>query len=144
MMKLLLFILMAFTLQGYSQGSSGVVNMKSQYLKTVDTVTSTAAKYLHSEAINGAYKLGVVVVTATEINGTTAGTVTLEASVDNVTWYNYYSGMDSSYSFSLADVTTKQGFRFALGPWADKYLRVKVVGISTPNVKINAVYQLRN
>lgn len=138
-MKKFIFFLIAtvgMTVASYAQSP---VNLKSQYGLTVDTVTSTAAKYLTSPVIRPKYDAISVVLHATEISGTTAGTATLEASHDGVVWYSYYTGKDSTYSYTLTDVAT-QAYRWTIHTWEDIYLRVKVVGISTPNVKIYADY----
>lgn len=105
----------------------------SQYDNPTDTVTSTAAKYLTAPILNNGFqKVIIVAITATEISGTTAGTATLEASLDGSNWYSA-----STTAHTLTDVAS-QTFTWSLSDWGSLYLRVKVVGVSTPNVIISA------
>jgi hypothetical protein len=125
------------------QPAAAQVQFKSQYGNTVDTVTSTAAKYLYVKPIVGFYKTVAVYFNADEISGTTAGTASLEVSTDSLHWSSYYASMDTSYNYSLQDVATPQGFRWLLKDFGDKYLRIKTAGSGTPSVKISAYYVAR-
>lgn len=120
-------------------GISGT--LKSQYNLTVDTVTNTATKYVYTARVAG-FSLAGVVVNLTEISGTTAGTITLEASQDNVTWYSAYYSTDTTYSFTATDVAT-QSFRFKVVNFIDNYLRVKYVGSGTMSTKIAGTWTAR-
>lgn len=127
-------VVLTFTIAANAQTA-----LKSQYSLTVDTVTNTATKYLTlTPALGSYFKTISVAVGVTEISGSTGGTVTCEASLDGTIWYNVYSATDSSYTFSPADVTTLQGFRFKINGWGDKYLRVKYVGTGSMAAAITA------
>jgi len=116
--------------------------LKSQYGLSVDTVTNAATKYLTLSQTSGSYfKTVSVAVGVTEISGTTGGTVTCEASLDGVVWYDVYntvSNTGATYSFAPSDVTTAQSYRFKINGWGDKYLRVKYVGTGTMAATITA------
>ena len=118
------------------------VNLTSVYGNTTDTVTNTATKYLYSGVVNGYQKTAAIQVTLTEISGTTAGTISLEASVDGVNYYSYYGSKDSTYTFSPSDVSS-QSFRFILTDVGDLYFRVKYVGSGTMSDKISGKILVR-
>lgn len=109
-------------------------SLVSQYSLTVDTVTNSGTKYLTiPAAVKGFYKTCSVQFYASEISGTTAGTATLQYSLDNSNWYSV--PRDSVYT--LTDVST-QSFGWQLKDWGDLYLRVKVTGSGTMADKIYA------
>ena len=141
-MKKLIFL---FVLIAGSFTVNAQTSLKSQYGNTVDTVTNAATKYLTlSQSLAGYYKTLAVSVTVTEISGTTGGTVSLEASLDGTNWYSVYTSMDTSYTFTPADVSTAQSFRFTIPAWADKNVRVKYVGTGTMSAKVSASLIARN
>lgn len=122
--------------------------LKSQYNLNVDTVTNTATKYLKSLAIKGIGSKGVlsVAITVTEISGTTAGKVSLEGSHDGVTFYPIYAAqhnMTDSTSFSPADVSTAQTYRFKVLDFADTYIRANYTGAGTMSAKVSGTYFYR-
>lgn len=120
--------------------------MKSATGWNADTVTSTTAHYLISTKITGTYRFINVAFKGLEISGTTAGTISLEASGDSTVWYPFYNAtIQSDVTFSLADVTTDQTHRWELNNHSgDLWIRVKAVGISTPNVQVSAKYWAKN
>lgn len=138
-MKKIIFILLAAFGFAFASQAQAPISLRSQYSLTVDTVTSTAAKYLYSPIIRPGYKTISVSFHATEISGTTAGTATLEASNDGTHWYSYFAGKDSTYSYTLTDVA-EQAYRWTISNWEDIKFRIKVVGVSTPSVKIYGEY----
>jgi len=119
--------------------------LKSQYLLTTDTVTNTGSKYLTlTTPATAFFKAAEVAVTVTEINGTTGGTLSIEASLDNVNWYSLYGGMAASYTFTPLDVATAQSFRFYVPNWADNYVRIKYVGTGTMVAAVSAKAVFKN
>lgn len=110
---------------------------------TIDTVTNTATKYLVTGKLVDKYKAVSVVATVTEISGTTGGTVSLEASWDGTNWYSVYASADSTYTFTPADQTAAQSYRWKLTDFGDAYLRVKYTGTGTMSAKIQAVVAVK-
>lgn len=107
------------------------------YGLALDTVTSTTAHYMVSGLVQDGVKKNVeIVLRALELSGTTAGTATVEASFDNVTWFSPYNSLDSTYTYSLVDQAAYQSYRWQLTNQSARYFRIKVVGISTPSVTI--------
>lgn len=141
MKKFLFSILMIVIAMTSNTAHSQTAMTSATYGNALDTVTSTAAHYMVTGRITGVATTVSLVLKATEISGTTAGTATVEASLDGTNWYSYYDSKDSTYSFSLSDVTTAQYYRWLIYTSGDLYYRIKVVGISTPNVKIQAWYK---
>ena len=130
---------------------TAVDSFHSVYGNTVDTVTNGATKYMYSPQIRGFQKVISVVVHLAEISGTTAGTITLEASLSGGTsaadWYpvTSYGVTDSTkgtWTFTPTDVAS-QNFRFKVTDWSDLYLRVKYTGTGTMSDKIYAYYLAR-
>lgn len=100
---------------------------------TFDTVVNTTAHYLYANPIKTYKDAVTIVATVTEINDTTAAAITLEVSIDGINWAPYYGSRDSVYTFSPADAAGAQSYRWNLYAWADAYVRVKCVGVATPN-----------
>ncbi len=144
--KLLLAFILIFSGTAAMCQDIPVTTMKQTWGETVatgsvlDSVKTTAAHYFYTNAVNGEKAEVIIVVTATEQSGTTAGTITLEVSADGTDWCSYYTSMDSTYSFSLSDVTGAQVYRWKILNAADKYYRIKAVGISTPNFLVKSKY----
>ena len=134
MKKFILLIVTGFLFIAASNAQA----LTSQYGLTVDTVTNTGTKYLTSSKVIGKPTRSILVVSLTEISGTTGGTISLEASMDGSNWYSYYGGKDTSYSFTPTDLAG-QSFRFSIPNLEDYYLRVKYVGTGTMSDKISAI-----
>jgi hypothetical protein len=100
--------------------------------------TNTTPGYLYSQAIVGYKDVTNITVASIEVTGTTAGTLTLEASMDGTNWYNVYNSTDTTYSFALSDVTTSQVYRWQLLGVANKYYRVKSTGSGSPSYTTTA------
>lgn len=133
------------TLVTFAMCSFGQIDMKSANNNTVDTVANTGTKYMTSQKIGGNIKSLAVAVTLTEISGTTGGTLTLEASLDGVTWYPLYQSYSDTTTFTPADVAT-QAFRWLISPsegFGDTFVRVKYTGTGTMSTKISAKYLAR-
>jgi len=137
MKKLFLFLLVA----SFAIGANAQVGtLKSVYILNSDTVTNTGTKYLYlASPISGYQKAVSVNVNLTKISGTVAGSVTLEASLDGVNYYNAFLGTDSTYSFSPTDVAS-QSYRFKLNDFRDRFLRVKYTGAGTMSAIIAGKY----
>jgi hypothetical protein len=132
-------ILIMSTVLIVTPAKSQVTSMKSQWSLTEDTVTTTAAKYLTSNAILGFKKVVEIVFDATEIGTpTTGGAVTLEGSLDNSTWVT----ISEATSFTLTDVAS-QVSRWKLTDVGFIYFRVKWLATGSPNIKIHAKYNAR-
>lgn len=131
-MKKLLFLLALIA--SISCVNAQVVNLKSQYGNNVDTVTNTGTKYLTSGVISTTVKNIAVQVDLTEISGTTGGTLTLQYSLDGVTYFSLAA--DSTYT--PADVASQTFGWFIKLPAPFKYLRVKYTGTGTMSDKISA------
>lgn len=139
-MKKVLFLAL-FSVFAYVANSQ-VITMKSSVYSSnsLDTVTNAATKYLVSSAspVVGKHD-ALVIVTVTEISGTTAGAVTLEGSSDGSNWASVYSSKDSVYSFSPADQAAAQSYAWQLAGSQFKYYRIKYVGTGTMSAKFSAV-----
>lgn len=116
------------------------VTMISQYSLTLDTVTNTATKYLTlptAVTANKLYQSLLIVFTATEISGTTAGTATIEVSANGSDWASMppdsCAGIYASYT--LTDVTS-QTFAWTVTPWYGYKFRLKVTGVGTMSDQI--------
>jgi hypothetical protein len=142
MKKVFLFIALAlaFAVQSEAQRVNipPTVMTSSTYGASSDTVTSTAAKYLVSGILPATQYLRVAAV-FTEISGTTAGTASLEGSIDGTIWFTLTrDNSDSAVaSFSLTDVAS-QTVSWSLSDPTIRYVRLKTVGISTPNFRVQA------
>lgn len=133
---------MLFTLTiGLTSMAQTTAMTSATYGAVLDTVTNSTAHYLVTGRVSGVATTVAIHFTALEISGTTAGTATLEASIDGTTWYPYYDSRDSTYSFTLTDVATAQNYRWLVFTGGDEYYRVKVVGSGTVSVKISAKYK---
>ncbi len=105
---------------------------------TFDTIKTTTPIYLYTGPITG-YKDAVnITAVATEISGTTSGTVTLQVSDDGINWSPYQK--TSADTLTLADVTTAQVFRWKVLNPSDKYYRVVGLGGGTVSVLLTAKY----
>jgi hypothetical protein len=133
-MKKFLFLAISFTIGLASIAQTD--SLKSQYSLTVDTVTNAGTNYLTSVKAKNKVP-ALIVFNAAKISGTVAGTASLEASVDGTTWYSYYGSKDSTYSFTLTNVSA-QAYRWELPQLNDLYVRVKVTGSGTMAAKIYA------
>lgn len=147
MKKIVLFLLASLVFVAVQAQDVSLTVMKSTGGYNQDTVTSTAAHYLISQKITGRKDV-TVAFKGLEISGTTAGTITLEASIDSTVWYPYYTTIaqdttGGNYRLTLADIGTAQNFRWFLPNFGDAWVRVKCVGISTPNVQVSAKYHAR-
>lgn len=135
---LALFICFAISTQAQRVATSGAL-VSATYGKLTDTVTSTTAHYmvLPSGTTLPATMELTLVATCTEITGTTAGTLTVEGSVDGTNWSSLYltNSTTAVQSFTATDVAS-QTFSWKLDYFAYKYIRLKVVGISTPDFTI--------
>lgn len=138
-MKKLLFLSLFAAISFVSQAQA---TLKSQYNNSIDTVDNAGTKYLTLATTAAAYyKVASVAVGVTEISGTTAGTITVQASLDGTVWYDVYSTISNTgatYSFAPADITTLQTYRFKINSWSDRYLRVKYVGAGTMSAAFTA------
>ena len=144
MKKLLIIILFVGSLFAAQKVEAQRININttsltsSTYGALTDTVTSTSAKYLVSGVIPATQELRVVAL-FTELSGTTAGTASLEGSVDGTIWFSLErNNSDSAVaSYSLTDVAS-QTKSWTISYPTLKYIRVKTVGISTPNFTVAA------
>lgn len=110
----------------------------SVYNLDTDTVTNTGTVTL-SGRVTGNGTLAVQ-VSVLEISGTTAGTLTLMGSIDNVT----YTAIDTT-TFSPSDVTTPQSFVWMKADSYFPYYRVSYTGSGTmaATVKAKAIVRRR-
>lgn len=95
---------------------------------TSDTIATDTTKYLYTALINGVKKILNIVVTATELSGTTSGTLSVEGSVDGTSWYDVYNSADSTFSYTMLDQAGAQVYRWKIENASDKYYRVKAAG----------------
>lgn len=105
-----------------------------------DTIKTTAAVYMYTGPIIGFKDVVNITAVATEISGTTGGTLSLEVSQDGTNWSGTYNSADTIYNLTLADVTTAQVYRWKVLNSGDKYYRVKSVGSGTVVVDIRGTY----
>lgn len=130
MKKGLILILAFITSQTYG----AINNMLSNYSNASDTCVNTGTAYL-DYTITGVYQQVSVQVVLTEISGTSAGTVILQASLDG-TNYNAV-GADT---LSTADVAS-QSHVFIVPNTPYKYWRVLQTGSGTMSSIISAKIQ---
>jgi hypothetical protein len=156
-MKKLLFLLTLFAGLFVSNTSEAqnvnLTNMKTTWGATgasgaiFDTIKTTTPVYLYSGPVKGFRDVVTVTAVATEISGTTSGSVTIEVSQDGTTWSNYYNSRDTtgskfaSYNLTLGDVTTPQVYRWNLYNWGDAYVRIRGIGGGTVVVDLRGQYQ---
>lgn len=89
-MKKFLFLLLAvgsLFVTSQSYGQAGKFTMLSTFGNATDTVTNTGTNTL-TIANNGYEKTIAIQLNVTNISGTTAGTATLQASIDGVSFFN--------------------------------------------------------
>lgn len=133
MKKILALAFLCFSIASFSQDS-----FKSPYSATSDTVTNTGTAYL-TVSCDSKYPTAIIVTTVTEISGTTAGTITLQGSLDGST---YVALTDSTTipeitTKSPEDVTTAQNFRWVVqNIWP--YLRISYTGAGTMSARFSA------
>lgn len=139
MKKLITLLLFAAVVSFSSTAQS---NLTSVYSNTSDTVTNSGTKYMYTGAVKGFQKTVAIQYTLTEISGTTAGTISLEASIDGLNYYSYYGSQDSAYTFTAADVSS-QTFRFLVKDVGDLYFRVKYVGSGTMSSRVTGKFLAR-
>lgn len=129
---LVLGLLIAFTAAVIvPQEVSAQVTLRSEYGLASDTVVNTGTVVL-SARVTGSGTLAVQ-ATVTEISGTTAGTLTLLGSLDNVN----YSPLDS-VTFTAADVATPQSFIWKMPDTYTPYVRVSYTGSGTMSAILTA------
>ena len=104
-----------------------------------DTIKTTTAVYLYTNAFGGKNDV-IITAVATEVSGTTSGTLTLEVSQDGTNWSSYYNSKDSIYSMSLSDVTTAQVYRWDVQGSRDKYFRIKGVHGTSGSVRLTGTF----
>lgn len=89
-MKKLIFLLAAFalvlTFQEVKAQKGGLYKLTSVYSLPSDTVTNATTVYLTSPEVKDVDGTATIVINATEISGTTAGTITLQGSLDGTNW----------------------------------------------------------
>lgn len=140
----LLILLIAFSVKAQNIGLTSLKTTWGQYEAsgaTFDTLKTSAAVYLYTGPLWGVKDKTDITAISTEISGTTAGTITLEASQDGTTWGPYYDSKDSVYSKTLTDVTTAQVYRWDLTNSSDTYYRIKWVGSGTVSVTLTGTYR---
>lgn len=144
-MKKYIFILfavagLAITTQAQRANLPVTSALSSTYGKVTDTVTSTAAKYMVSSALPATMKI-TVAATFVELSGTTAGTATIEGSLDGTNWHPLlvHGTTTAQPSYTVTD-TANQVTSWDLIYLDDRYLRVKVVGVSTPSFTVAVKY----
>lgn len=144
-MKQLLFSVAVLFALSFSAEAQTVKTLKSTW-GTVeasgvafDTIKTTTALYMYTGSVKGMNVVNIV-AKATELSGTTSGTLTLEASLDGTTWYPYYDSKDSVYSKTLADVTGAQVYRWQITNGTDNYYRVRGIGGGTVSVRFEGTY----
>lgn len=136
---LLLFVFASFAMQAQTNGDFNV-DLKSPFSLNSDTVTNTGVAYLTTAvAITGPGTVGIQ-VTVTEISGTTAGTITLQGSIDGT---NFAALTDTTAvpnigTKSPADVTTAQPFLWWLAQNPYRYYRVSYTGAGTMSARFSA------
>lgn len=127
-------LLIALCLFATSQTYGAVNNMLSNYSLATDTCVDAGTAYL-DYTLTGVYQQVSVQVVLTEISGTSAGTVILQASLDGT---NYNSiGADT---LATADVAS-QSHVFIVPNTPYKYWRVLQTGSGTMSSKITATIQ---
>lgn len=102
-----------------------------------DTVTNTGTGYLNSRRLGGPGTV-TIVVTATKVSGTQAGTITLQGSLDGTTYVALTTSETQTAlaTITAADATTNYTWRLASSPYL--YYRVSWAGASTMVSYLNA------
>lgn len=116
----------------FSSGLSNkhaVSNMLSPYSATSDTTTNTATSYVTLPVSNW-YNTVTIQSVVTEISGTTAGTVTLQGSIDGTNFVTVNSSYADVTSYSPTDVATSSKLFVVTGsPY--RYYRLSYTGAGT-------------
>ena len=118
---------------------AAAVNAQTVYSFTNDTITNAGTADLTTHKISGDYVIGIV-VKATQISGTAAGTAVLQASLDNSTYA----------SISTDTMTITNGATFAWPLDANEltnnnflYYRVRFTGTGTQSTKVEGKFIYR-
>lgn len=134
---------MSATVKGSLFSSGGgsekhtLTNLKSQYNKTIDTVTNTATKYL-TLSVTNPYKNIVIQPVITKVSGTAGGTVTLQVSNDGINYVTIPTAYSNYQTLSVANQTTNTRLFLITGsPFF--YYRLKYAGTGTMVCKITGL-----
>ncbi len=131
------FLLLATVDKANAQANpSTVTPFKSvTYGNLSDTVTDGGTQYLKIVGgIKGKIPDLTAVATVTKITGTAGGTVSLQASVDSVNWYNAIT-LTADSIWTPANVSS-QSYRWKLSNWRDLHLRLRYKGVGTMQVSV--------
>lgn len=131
-MKRILTFLLAFTVLFAVQSKAQIVTMP---LAAGDTVVNTAT-ITKVFAITGDYKGIVVQAKWTEISGTTAGTIKMQASLDGTLYTDV-----ASQTGSATDVASGQLLFYATAPLA-RYYKVTWTGTGTMSDVLTVRYRI--
>lgn len=133
-----LLFLLSFVSFGQTSVLLDLKNPLSPYA-TSDTVVNTATAYLTSDRVAGPAQTVTVQVVCTEISGTTAGTITLQGSINGT---NFVALTDST---TVPNITTKtatdvasQSFTWQVTNSPYLYYRVSWTGSGTMSNKFSA------
>ena len=122
-------------------GQPRYYTMVSTYGSSSDTTINTATAVLTTPEIKTNYKNVTIQMLVTEISGTTAGTVTLQGSLDGTNWDTATdaTSVPTITTKSPADVTTTQSFTWKYyngSPYS--YYRISYAGAGTMSARFSA------
>ena len=123
-----LFALIAFSVS--AQNATPMPIVAGDTINNTGTVTKTLPK------LTGGYSGAMLQINLTKISGTGAGTVQLQASLDNTNWINVGS------AFTITNVST-QSAQFTVTSPVPSYLRLLCTGSGTESVATQTYYLLR-
>lgn len=114
------------------------VALLSPFSLTSDTVTNTATVYLTSPRVLGEKSTTVIQVDVTKISGTVGGTISLQGSVDGLTYkaLNTVETQTALATVTATDATNTYHWRIAFNPFL--YYRVSWTGTGTMSASFKA------
>lgn len=112
--------------------AQGVYNLLSSYSSVKDTVSNAGTAYLQTGPIADKTTTVTVVINATELSGTTAGTITLFGSLDGTNWIALTdsTAVPAIAAKTATDVAT-QSFMWRVSDNPVRYYRVSWTGSGT-------------
>ncbi len=139
MKKIMLFAVVLITLAAFDVKAQRTQKFLSPFGFETDTVTNTGTAYLTVRNTKEGSDVVAIQVVCTKISGTTAGTLTLQGSLDGV---NFYALTDTTSvpninTFTATDVAS-QTFIWKLSDNPVEFYRVSWTGSGTMSATLKA------
>jgi len=140
-----LFKLLFIALMGVLFAITGANAQTSNMNGNGDTITNTGTKY-NTLKIGETSNANITIqANVTKLSGTVGGTISIEGSLDGVTYEALDSLLffDSLPSKTPTNTTGTKGYIFVLNNNIYQYIRVKYVGTGTMSAKMSSLLLLR-